>query len=141
MIKAKAPAPCSAGVTPGSPGTYSAALAQLAELCPSKSDVAGSSPASRSKPNPSHSTPGPRTQVLSGLTLRAEKYMKSEYRQAVESVIAQEAKLAEVEGLYALAAAQERRLAEDLRLNRETLSQYEHRVAEIESQILGAGRT
>jgi len=79
--------------------------------------------------------------VLSGLTLRAEKYMKSEYRQAVESVIAQEAKLAEVEGLYALAAAQERRLAEDLRLNRETLSQYEHRVAEIESQILGAGRT
>ncbi|WP_218777786.1 hypothetical protein, partial [Pseudomonas aeruginosa] len=68
-------------------------------------------------------------------------YMKSEYRQAVESVIAQEAKLAEVEGLYALAAAQERRLAEDLRLNRETLSQYERRVAEIESQILGTGRT
>ncbi|HBP5702950.1 TPA: hypothetical protein L6B19_10460 [Pseudomonas aeruginosa] len=67
--------------------------------------------------------------------------MKSEYRQAVESVIAQEAKLAEVEGLYALAADQERRLAEDLRLNRETLSKYERRVAEIESQILGAERT
>ncbi|MDC3857706.1 hypothetical protein [Pseudomonas aeruginosa] len=66
--------------------------------------------------------------------------MKSEYRQAVESVIAQEKKLAEVEDMYASAAAQERRLAEDLRLNRETLSQYERRVAEIESQILGAGR-
>lgn len=49
VIKAKAPATCSAGVTPGSPGTYSAALAQPAEHCPSKSDVAGSSPASRSK--------------------------------------------------------------------------------------------
>lgn len=48
VIKAKAPATCSAGVTPGSPGTYSAALAQPAEHCPSKSDVAGSSPASRS---------------------------------------------------------------------------------------------
>ncbi|HBP1882468.1 MULTISPECIES: hypothetical protein [Pseudomonas] len=66
--------------------------------------------------------------------------MKSEYRQAVESVIAQEKKLAEVEDMYASAAAQERRLAEDLRLNRETLSRYEDRVAEIESQILGAGR-
>lgn len=49
VIKAKAPATCSAGVTPGSPGTYSAALAQPAEHCPSKSDVAGSSPASRSR--------------------------------------------------------------------------------------------
>lgn len=133
VIKAKAPDPCSAGVTPGSPGTYSAALAQLAERCPSKSDVAGSSPPSRSRlQDPAWTKPF--------ALPRLEKHVKSEYRQAVESVIAQEKKLAEVEDMYASAAAQERRLAEDLRLNRETLSRYEDRVAEIESQILGAGR-
>lgn len=118
----------------GFAGTYSAALAQLAERCPSKSDVAGSSPASRSRlQDPAWTKPF--------ALPRLEKHVKSEYRQAVESVIAQEKKLAEIEDMYASAAAQERRLAEDLRLNRETLSRYEDRVAEIESQILGSERT
>ncbi|UVE47722.1 hypothetical protein KS461_10745 [Pseudomonas chlororaphis] len=59
--------------------------------------------------------------------------MKSEYRQAVESVVAQEAKLAEVTKLHADAAAREKQLSEALRLNQEALTKYEARVAEIES--------
>ncbi|WP_230139210.1 hypothetical protein [Pseudomonas sp. Bi130] len=59
--------------------------------------------------------------------------MKSEYRQAVESVIAQEAKLAEVTHLHAGVVFREKQLAEALRLNQETLAQYEARVAELES--------
>lgn len=62
--------------------------------------------------------------------------MKSEYRQAVESVIAQEAKLAEVSRLHAESADRERQLADALRSNRETLERYEARVRELESQIL-----
>ncbi|KAA5842227.1 hypothetical protein F2A37_16865 [Pseudomonas chlororaphis] len=61
--------------------------------------------------------------------------MKSEYRQAVESVIAQEAKLAEVAHLYAGAAVREKQLAEALRLNQETLARYETHVSELESQM------
>ncbi len=61
--------------------------------------------------------------------------MKSEYRQAVESVIAQEAKLAEVVRLHVEAAAREKQLAEDLRFNEETLARYEARVSNIESQL------
>lgn len=61
--------------------------------------------------------------------------MKSEYRQAVESVIAQEAKLAEVIKLHADAAAREKQLSEALRLNQETLARYEARVSELESQM------
>ncbi len=58
--------------------------------------------------------------------------MKSEYRQAIEAVIAQEAKLAEVAKLYAEASARERQLAEAMRLNQQTLSQYEARADELE---------
>lgn len=61
--------------------------------------------------------------------------MKSEYRQAVESVIAQEAKLAEVTHLHAGAADRKKRLEEALRLNQETLARYEARVSELESQM------
>ncbi|MNJ53290.1 hypothetical protein D3C77_486740 [compost metagenome] len=62
--------------------------------------------------------------------------MKSKYRQAVESVIAQEAKLAEVTQLYEGAVARERQLAEALRLNQETLARYEGRVLELEPQMV-----
>ncbi|PHN79917.1 hypothetical protein [Pseudomonas syringae] len=58
--------------------------------------------------------------------------MKSEYRQAVELVIAQESKLAESAQLHAEAAARERQLAEALRLNQEALAEYERRVAALE---------
>lgn len=61
--------------------------------------------------------------------------MKSEYRQAVEAVIAQEAKLAEVAVLHADAAAQEKRFSEALRFNQETLDRYERRVSELELQM------
>ncbi|ETK22307.1 MULTISPECIES: hypothetical protein [Pseudomonas fluorescens group] len=61
--------------------------------------------------------------------------MRSEYRQAVEAVIAQESKLAEVTKLHADAAAREKQLSEALRLNQETLERYERRVAELESQM------
>lgn len=61
-----------------------------------------------------------------------ELSMKSEYRQAVESVIAQEAKLAKVAKLHADAAAREKQLSEALRLNQETLELYESRVGELE---------
>lgn len=64
--------------------------------------------------------------------------MKSSYRQAVESVIAQEAKLAEVTKLHAAAVAREKQLADALRSNRETLERYEARVTELESQILNS---
>ena len=58
--------------------------------------------------------------------------MKSEYRQAVEAVIAQEAKLAEVAKLYAEASAREKQLAEAMRFNQQALAQYEARAAELE---------
>ncbi len=61
--------------------------------------------------------------------------MKSEYRQAVESVIAQKAKLDEVFRKHAEAASLEKQLAEALRLNQETLIRYEVRVAEIEGRL------
>lgn len=58
--------------------------------------------------------------------------MKSEYRQAVEAVIAQEAKLAEVARLHADAAVREKQLSKALQLNRDTLERYESRVSEFE---------
>jgi hypothetical protein len=58
--------------------------------------------------------------------------MKSQYRQAVESVIAQEAKLAEVQKLHADALDRARQLADALRLNQETLARYEARVSDLE---------
>ena len=61
--------------------------------------------------------------------------MKSEYRQAVESVIAQEAKLAEVKALYAKAASEEKKLAEAVQLNQEALARYEARATEIENAM------
>jgi hypothetical protein len=64
--------------------------------------------------------------------------MKSSYRQAVESVIAQEAKLAEVTKLHAEAAAREKQLSAALRFNQETLERYEARVNELESQALNS---
>ncbi|KRA06244.1 MULTISPECIES: hypothetical protein [Pseudomonas] len=63
--------------------------------------------------------------------------MKSEYRQAVEAVIAQEAKLAEVARLHTDAAAREKQFSEALRFNQETLEQYERRVAELEPSNKG----
>lgn len=62
--------------------------------------------------------------------------MKSDYRQAVEAVITQESKLAEVIGLHAEAVAREKDLAEALRLNRETLTRYEARVSQLEGKAL-----
>lgn len=67
-----------------------------------------------------------------------ELSMKSEYRQAVESVIAQEMKLAEVTKLHADAAAREKQLTEALRFNQEALEQCERRVAELEPANKGA---
>ena len=61
--------------------------------------------------------------------------MNSEYRPAVEAVIAQEAKLAEVAKLYADAAARQKQFSETLRFNQETLERYEHRVSELELQM------
>ena len=61
--------------------------------------------------------------------------MKSEYRQAVESVIAQQAKLDEISRKHAEAVSLEKQLAEALRLNQETLIRYEARVAEIEGGL------
>ncbi|KFE47986.1 hypothetical protein L6218_12145 [Pseudomonas syringae pv. syringae] len=61
--------------------------------------------------------------------------MKSEYRQAVESVIAQEAKLAEVTVLHAEAAAKTGRLAEALKFNQESLARHESRVSELEKEM------
>lgn len=58
--------------------------------------------------------------------------MKSEYRQAVEAVIAQEAKLAEVDRLHADAVVREKQLSEALQLNRDTLERYKSRVSEFE---------
>ena len=58
--------------------------------------------------------------------------MKSQYRQAVESVIAQEAKLAEVQKLHADALDRARQLADALRLTQETLARYEARVSDLE---------
>ncbi|WP_183145806.1 hypothetical protein [Pseudomonas syringae] len=64
--------------------------------------------------------------------------MKSKYRQAVESVIAQEAKLSEVARLHDGAVGREKQLAAALRFSQETLERYEARVTELESQILNS---
>lgn len=69
---------------------------------------------------------------IGGPFLFLEPSMKSEYHQAVESVIAQEAKLAEVAKLHADATAREKQLSEALRFNLEVLARYEARVAELE---------
>lgn len=62
--------------------------------------------------------------------------MKSEYRQAVESVIAQEAKLAEVANLHAEALARVEKTTEWVALNEKTLKEYVGRVEQIESLLL-----
>ena len=61
--------------------------------------------------------------------------MKSEYRQAVEAVIAQESKLAEVTKEHAEVTLRQRRLSEAVQLNQETLERYESRVSELEKGI------
>ncbi|ETF07024.1 hypothetical protein [Pseudomonas moraviensis] len=61
--------------------------------------------------------------------------MKSEYRQAVESVIAQESKLAEVRHMHAEARARLETTTEWLAVNEKTLAEYEGRVAQIESDL------
>lgn len=63
--------------------------------------------------------------------------MKSEYRQAVESVIAQEVKLAEVIQAHSDSVLKEQHLAEAVLLNKATLKRYESRVAEIERSFVG----
>jgi hypothetical protein len=72
---------------------------------------------------------------IAGAFSYLEPSMKSEYRQAVESVIAQEAKLAEVTKLHADAAAREKQFSEALQLNQKALARYEARVSEIETQM------
>ena len=64
--------------------------------------------------------------------------MKSEYRQAVESVISQESKLAEITRLHADAEAKEQQLAGAVRRTREALARCEARVAELEPASPGA---
>jgi|GEM_PF-3208776 len=58
--------------------------------------------------------------------------MKSEYRQAVESAIAQKAKLVEVTAQHGEAVANAERLGEAVKFNQETLDRYEERVSELE---------
>lgn len=59
--------------------------------------------------------------------------MKSEYRQAVESVIAQEEKLAEVKQMHAEAAARVEQTAEWVAFNEASLKTYEDRLAKLDS--------
>lgn len=61
--------------------------------------------------------------------------MKSEYRQAVESVIAQEAKLAEVKKLHDEALDRLRETTEWVELNEATLKKYEDRLSGIEASL------
>ncbi|AOA04591.1 hypothetical protein [Pseudomonas sp. TMW 2.1634] len=58
--------------------------------------------------------------------------MKSEYRQAVESVISQEAKLAEVKEIHAQAVECVAKTAKWVALNEASLKKYEDRLAELE---------
>lgn len=58
--------------------------------------------------------------------------MKSEYRQIVESIISQEAKLAEVKKMYDGAVARERELAGAVQFNEASLKKHEDRLAELE---------
>ncbi|UUT22138.1 hypothetical protein [Pseudomonas sp. T8] len=59
--------------------------------------------------------------------------MKSEYRQVVESIISQEAKLAEVKKMHDGALARVAKTAEWVKFNEASLKKYEDRLAEIES--------
>lgn len=59
--------------------------------------------------------------------------MKSQYRQAVESVISQEAKLAEVSRLHNEALAHVAETTKWLALNEKTLEEYEGRLAGLEA--------
>ncbi|QQX60928.1 hypothetical protein [Pseudomonas chlororaphis] len=59
--------------------------------------------------------------------------MKSEYRQVVESIISQEAKLAEVKKMHDEALARVAQTAEWVKFNEASLKKYEDRLAEIES--------
>lgn len=58
--------------------------------------------------------------------------MKSEYRRAVESVIAQEAKLAEVKKMHAQALAQVKKTTEWVSFNEASLKAYEAKLASME---------
>ncbi|BAV74185.1 bacteriophage host specificity protein [Pseudomonas chlororaphis subsp. aurantiaca] len=59
--------------------------------------------------------------------------MKSEYRQVVESIISQKAKLAEVKKMHDGALARVAQTAEWVKFNEASLKKYEDRLAEIES--------
>jgi hypothetical protein len=61
--------------------------------------------------------------------------MKSEYRQAVESVIAQEMKLAEVTKLHAEAVARVAQTAEWVSRNEASLNACEDRLAKLEEDL------
>ncbi|MCP6695878.1 hypothetical protein [Pseudomonas donghuensis] len=61
--------------------------------------------------------------------------MKSEYRQAVESAIAQEVKLAEVRKLHDEVVARSAQTAEWVRLNEASLKKCEDRLAELEKAM------
>jgi hypothetical protein len=64
--------------------------------------------------------------------------MKSEYRQAVESVITQEAKLAEAEQLHRNAVARISQTAEWVKINKASLRRCEDRLAELEAGFNGS---
>ncbi|WP_421557771.1 hypothetical protein [Pseudomonas canadensis] len=61
--------------------------------------------------------------------------MKSEYRQAVESVIAQEAKLAEVKGIHEDAVARVAQTTEWVSRNESSLNACEDRLAKLEVDL------
>lgn len=63
-----------------------------------------------------------------------ELNMKSEYRQAVEAFIAQEAKLAEVSKMHAEALALVEKTTEWVALNQASLKRYEERALQLEAQ-------
>lgn len=62
--------------------------------------------------------------------------MKSSYRQAVESVIAQAAKLDEIKRLHAQSLEKAKNLEAAVEYNTQTLAAYEARVTELEGDFL-----
>jgi len=61
--------------------------------------------------------------------------MKSEYRQIVESIISQEAKLAEVKRMQAEAVARLEQTTEWVAFNEASLEKYNDRLAELEAGL------
>lgn len=62
--------------------------------------------------------------------------MKSEYRQVVESIISQEAKLAEVKRLHAEAVARVELTGEWVTFNETSLEKYQNRLVNLEAGVI-----